>query len=509
MRKQWNWICLICAVLLPVAYWGTVRAMFIPEGRETSEDAFWHVAAGRRSLTEMVDRKFPLTLSVWRDHYADKELMFHLLIKGWGAVEKLFSSSPLSPPFTGASCLFMLLFFGMFVTAAHSLGTAPPKILLASLLCGMLIPNFTYRLMMLRPHVLSMALMMGAVALLAQGPRSRAARFGIFGLGFLYAWSYSSPHLLCVTAFLFGIGYFSREKLRGFLPFVLSVAGVFCGLLIHPQSPNTFLIWKVQALDALLAPLAGNSIQLPFARELLPPRFHWLLLALPALAAVYFCLMGLIRIREKESWKEMPPNLLALGCCTLFWTGAMCVVSIRPVEYAVPMICLTGFPLLDHLRERGLFRCLSHTGAVWGGVAALIVLCGVYTTQNCVENLKIWCSPSPQELAEALRKHVPAGAKVVNIVWSDFPYLSFAAPEYEYAWALDPMFSYAYDPERTEELGRFGRDGRRRRPGKLAALMDADYAVVVFDTNVVGRFLERSGWRPLYRGKDGWLFRLR
>ena len=98
---------------------------------------------------------------------------------------------------------------------------------------------------------------------------------------------------------------------------------------------------------------------------------------------------------------------------------------------------------------------------------------------------------------------------MVNIVWSDFPYLSFAAPEYEYAWALDPMFSYAYDPERTEELGRFGRDGRRRRPGKLAALMDADYAVVVFDTNVVGRFLERSGWRPLYRGKDGWLFRLR
>ena len=98
---------------------------------------------------------------------------------------------------------------------------------------------------------------------------------------------------------------------------------------------------------------------------------------------------------------------------------------------------------------------------------------------------------------------------MVNIVWSDFPYLSFAAPEYEYAWALDPMFSYAYDPEKTEELGRFGRDGRRRRPGKLAALMDADYAVVVFDTNVVGRFLERSGWRPLYRGKDGWLFRLR
>ena len=509
MRKHVDWICLILALLLPVAYWGTVRGLFAPEGRETSEDAFWHVAASRRSLPEMTARSFPLTLSVWRDHYADKELVFHLLLKGWGKVESLFSAAPLSPPFTGASCLFMLLFSVLFVTAAHSLGIAPPKILMASLLCGMLIPNFTYRLMMLRPHVLSMALMMGAVALLARGPRSRPAVWGVFGLGFLYAWSYSSPHLFCVTAFLFGLGYFPREKFRSFVPFAASVLGVFCGLLIHPQSPNTFLVWKVQALDALLAPIAGGAVQLPFARELLPPRFRWLLLALPALVSAYFCLMGLIRILEKERLKEVPPNLLSLLCCTFFWTGAMCVVSIRPVEYAVPMLCLTAFPLMDYLRERGLFACLSRPWIGWVVPAVLIVLCGVYSTRNCAENLRVWCSPAPRDLAAALRKHVPAGARVVNIIWSDFPYLAFAAPEYEYSWALDPMFAYASDPEKAVKLGRFARDGRRRRPEALAALMDADFAVVVFQSNRMGYFLERSGWRPLYRGWDGWLFRLR
>ena len=470
LRNRKTGIPLLLAVLLPAILFSTVRAVFTPYGQENSEDAFWHAAAGRRSVSEMVSKTFPLTLSVWRDHFADKELVFHFLLKGYCGIKSLFHSE-VFPPFNGAAAFFIFLFFIAFVTAAHSLGISPPNVLLASLLCGAFLPNFSYRLLMMRPHVFSMALMMFAVAILGKGPAGRRTCAWMFGLSFLYAWSYSSPHLVCITAFLFGIAYWIHNRWKAFSAFGASVAGV--------------------------------------ARELLPPRFRWILLALPALIGMYFCLMILIRALEKHGLRAIPPNVMALTLSALFWIGAMCSVSIRPVEYAVPMICLTGFPLLDHLRERGLFRRLSHSGAVWGGVAALIVLCGVYTTQNCVENLKIWCSPSPRELAEALRKHVPAGARVVNIVWSDFPYLSFAAPEYEYAWALDPMFSYAYDPEKTEELGRFGRDGRRRRPGKLAALMDADYAVVVFDTNVVGRFLERSGWRPLYRGKDGWLFRLR
>ena len=72
------------------------------------------------------------------------------------------------------------------------------------------------------------------------------------------------------------------------------------------------------------------------------------------------------------------------------------------------------------------------------------------------------------------------------------------------------MFGYAADPEKATKLGSFGRDGHRRRPGHLAALMDADYAVVLFDSSPYGRFLELTcGWRPLYKGRDGWLFRLR
>lgn len=502
-----NRIFLICAILLPALLLGGLRAAFTPAGNETSEDAFWHVAAGRRSFGEMLSKKFPLTLSVWRDHYADKELLFHVLLKAYGGVKSLFYS-PLEPPFTGASFVFMLLFFAMFAAAAHSLGIAPPKILLASLVCALLVPNFTYRLMMLRPHVFSMALMMGAVALLARGPARKNVRFGMFALGFLYAWSYSSPHLVCITAFLFGLGWFMRERWKAFYPFLCSVAGVFCGLLLHPQSPNTFYVWKVQALDALFAPIAGRVIDLPFALELLPPRFFWILMALPAVVAAYFCLMALIRMLETRRLREIPPNLLALLLSSLFWTATMCTVSVRPVEYAVPMLCLAGFLLMDYVQQEELFRW--NPRVTWILPLILIVFGGAYTLSNCVENLRFWCNPAPTELTKALRNVAPAGTRVVNIIWSDFPYLSFAAPEYEYTWALDPMFAYAADPERTAELGQFGRNGKRQPPERLGALLDADYAVVLFEKNPCGQFLERTcGWRPVYKGADGWLFRLR
>ena len=63
MTTRRNRILLICAVLLPVLLLGTVRALFAPSGCETAEDAFWHVAAGRRPFGDMIARKFPLTLS--------------------------------------------------------------------------------------------------------------------------------------------------------------------------------------------------------------------------------------------------------------------------------------------------------------------------------------------------------------------------------------------------------------------------------------------------------------
>lgn len=505
-----NWkthLPLLLAVLLPTILLGALRIGFTPYGQESSEDAFWHAAAGRRSTSEMLAKTFPLTLSVWRDHYADKELLFHFLLKGYCEIKALFHSE-LFPPFNGAAVFFIFLFFLAFVTAANSLGISPPNVLAASLLCCAFLPNFTYRLLMMRPHVLSMALMMFGVAILAGGPARKRTCAWMFGLSFLYSWSYSSPHLVCVTAFLFGAAYFSRDRWRAFSAFAASVAGVFCGLLIHPQTPNTLLIWKIQALDALLAPIAGSVTHIPFARELLPPRFRWILLALPALIGMYFCLMIVIRAAEKHSLRSIPPKILALTLSAFFWICAMCSVSIRPVEYAVPMLCLAGFLLIQYAGEEKLFAFFEKPWKPLLLVSLAILICGFFTLRQCMTNLRDWCRPAPVELAEALHKNVPKGSRVVNIIWSDFPYLYFTAPEYEYTWALDPMFGYAFDSAKVSAIGSIAADGKRRSPSELHTLTGADYAVVLFENNYCGRFLTLCGWRPLYQGKDGWIFKL-
>ena len=206
----------ILPVLIPVLILISLRCM-LSEYAENSTDVFWHIHAADRSFSDMVAKKYPITLSVWRDHFADKELLFHILLKGYTGIKHLLNS-PLVPPFTGASLLLLLLFFSAFVFAAVKAGFSNKMIWLCSIGTALFSPLFTYRLLMIRPHVFSMALMMIACGILFSGPGKWKTVIGIFGIGWLFAWSYSTPHLLIVTALGFGIAYFPKEKYRAFLP---------------------------------------------------------------------------------------------------------------------------------------------------------------------------------------------------------------------------------------------------------------------------------------------------
>ena len=71
----------ILPVLIPVLILITLRS-FLPENCENSTDVYWHIHAADRSFPEMTAKKYPITLSIWRDSFADKELLFHVLLKG-------------------------------------------------------------------------------------------------------------------------------------------------------------------------------------------------------------------------------------------------------------------------------------------------------------------------------------------------------------------------------------------------------------------------------------------
>ena len=271
-------------------------------------------------------------------------------------------------------------------------------------LLPMLSPLFTYRLLMIRPHVFSMTLMMIACGFLFQGPGKWRTVFITFGMGWLFAWSYSTPHLLIVTAAGFGVAYYSKEKSRAFLPVLAAAAGIFCGLLIHPQSPNTFILWKIQGFDALLAPTAGLGDGLiPIAQELHPPRFFWIVVSLPIALLLYGCVMMWNRLREQKGWQELPPECTACTLLAVFWLAAAYMISLRPIEYAVPMLFLALGVLLPRIIENNSFRGSSNKKIIYA-VAGIFI--GINIVFNCYwsyDSLSTKMTQFPTELVSALK----------------------------------------------------------------------------------------------------------
>ena len=497
----------VLPVLIPVLILISLRCL-IPDNSENSTDVYWHIHAADRSFPEMIAKKYPITISVWRDNFADKELLFHVLLKGYTGVKHLLHS-PLVPPFTGASLLLLLLFFSAFVFAAVKAGISNKTLWICTLGTALLSPLFTYRLLMIRPHVFSMALMMLACGFLFQGPGKWKTVFITFGMGWLFAWSYSTPHLLIVTTAGFGIAYYSKEKARAFLPVLAAAAGIFCGLLIHPQSPNTFLLWKIQGIDALLAPTAGLGDGLiPIAQELHPPRFLWIATSIPIFLLLYFCVMMWNRLREQKGWKELPPECTACTILAVFWMCAAYMISLRPIEYAVPMLFLALGVLLPRIIENKSFRISSNPKIVYTVASIFIGLNIAFTCHSSFNSLSKKTSKAPTGLAAALKKVAKPGDRVVNLDWSDFPPLVFLAPEYEFTWGLDPMFSFVPYPEQSKLLGKLSRP-RVHSSWNVRYTFQADYAVLLRRQWFLGMSLkENSGWEVVYEGPDGWIFKL-
>ena len=497
----------VLPVLIPVLVLISLRC-FLPANCENSTDVYWHIHASDRSFSDMIAKKYPITLSIWRDNFADKELLFHVLLKGYTGIKHLLKT-PLAPPFTGASMLLLILFFSAFVFAAGRAGIPDKMLWICSCGTALFTPLFSYRLLMIRPHVLSMTLMMLACGILFRGPGKWKTSLLIFGMGWVFSWAYSTPHLLLVTVIGFGIAYFPKDKYRAFLPVAAAVTGIFCGLLIHPQSPNTFTLWKIQGLDALLTPAAGLGDGLvPIAQELHPPKTLWLVMALPIFLLLYFSLMMWNRLREQNGLKGISPESTACTLLALLWMGAACMISLRPIEYAIPMLFLALGTLVPQVVQYKSFRISAKPERFRNVIAVYIALGIIFTGCYNIITLSRRTRPAPIQLVSALKTIAKPGDRVVNIDWSDFPPLVFLAPEFEYTWGLDPMFSFTPFPGPSKLLGKLSRP-QVHSSWMVRKVFKADYAVLLRRQFYLAmNLIKNSGWSVAYEGSDGWIFRL-
>ena len=270
-------LCLL-AVLIPVI-WVTILRIAMLSNGECTGDSFYHAGIAKMGPGVFLAKEFPWTeISIWHNYFADKEMLYHVLLWVIFSIQQMFGAA-IHPPFHLPA---MIVFTGMIsacVFTARRMGIRPGLILAGSLLFCFLAPTGTYRLMMMRPHVLSLALLVTACGIMAKGSlKFRAA--GMFILSFIYGWTYSNPHFIVIPALIFALFHCRNDRWKGFLVPGLSLAGVILSMVVHPQFPNTFRIWKIQAWDALISPMTGAKY-IPKPMEMLPPGFLWQLTVVP------------------------------------------------------------------------------------------------------------------------------------------------------------------------------------------------------------------------------------
>ena len=489
-------------VLIAFCFMVILRLVFTVNG-ENDVDPFYHVRIAMEGWSVYTAQTFPtMTLSTWSECFADKELLFHILLSG---VQNAVLALGLPDfPFHVPNLFFLFLILLAFACAGIRYRVRGLWVLIPFLFC--LCGVFTFRAMMLRPHLLSIALMLLSCAVYPSIRTLRDAWIAVL-LGIVFVWGYSNPHFLLFSAGAFSVAYFLKDRKRGILLLGSTLVGLLFGFLLHPQNPNTFINWKIQCIDVPLMLFTGKQESF-LADELMYSGFHIMktsfLFCLP-LIILFLGNIGLsISLFFRRRRVFFQPEILAvmmLGFMTMIgFCGAL-----RFIEYAMPFNLLLFGVLFSRVVR--IPKEKRRVGALPSVLALSLCAFGVW--MHHYEGMEYFTRRPATHLAKwfaSFGDSVPRGLVLGNLNWSDFPQLYYAMPQMRYLCGLDPTFGYVYKTEITTKLQAFCKQKIDLSPEDLANLIGTPIFYLSFRDSSLAKKMYVSGYRMIYLGADGRLF---
>lgn len=489
-------------VLIAFAFLILLRLTFAGNG-ENEVDCFYHVRIAMEGWNVFASQTFPaMTLSTWSECFADKELLFHLLL-GWVQNTVLALGLP-EMPFHIPNLFFLLLILQAFALAGIRYRIRGLCLLIPFLFC--VCPFFTFRSMMLRPHLLAIALMLFS-CVVYPSIRSLKDCWKALLLGMVFAWGYSNPHFLLLSAGSFALVSLRKDWKRGVLLFGGTVVGLLFGFLLHPQCPNTFINWKIQCIDVPLLLFLSKDL-LPLGAELTYSGFfivtHTVFFSIP-LCVLFLLNLGLsvwLLIRKREVFFR--PEILAMILLGVL-TQIGFLSAFRFIEYAMPFNLLLFGVLYSRIvripRRHRRLTCLLF--------AALLSLGTWYVCVYLQNGEDTFVNRPAEHLAKwfaSFGNTVPKNLVIGNLNWSDFPPLYYALPQMRYLCGLDPTFGYIYKKDITLKMIKFADRKLKIKPNALAELIGTPLFFVGPNDYRLAKRMYESGFRMIYLGTDGWLF---
>ena len=370
---------------------------------------------------------------------------------------------------------------------------------------------FIYRMSMPRAQSLSLAVLVLALHWLLTGKHKH-----LVWLSFLYVWLYDAFPLIMILAIAYGIGTWLYNGQFEWRPIFYTGLGVFIGMVINPYFPENLLFIYRHFLPKLTNPTATNvgsewfpynTIQLirnsgvalavflmgVFALGFSQRRFEKQTITSLILAAVF----GLMLFKARRFVEYFPAFALIFSALAI---SPLIISWLRGDEgQSGPSILLRKISSrLGRKVNESSARIWIMTGLFLVVLVPVIGLNIKSSRTSLVENTK------PYQLfagASAwLEDNSPAGSRVFQTDWDDFPRLFFYNSRNTYTIGLDPTYMQLYDPGLYDLWVEITRGDVDQPSSVILDRFDAQYVVTDLRHGDFTRMAEDDpGLREVYR----------
>jgi hypothetical protein len=447
---------------------------------------------------------FPwLTCSVVRTCGADDWYGFHLLLLPFTRIANPLLQIQMAG--TAVTCAALLiLWWALRLLRVRGAWLWPLVMAVGS-------PATANRYAMLRPQVLSNALGLLLLPLLARG---RLWQIALLGAVFTFV-HFNVFWMLPLIAGVYAVVKYCVARELPWQRFLAVLAGEAVGWVLRPNPLGAARLVWIQTVTWSQAHLQGVALETP--RDMIPMPLSFLQYNFTPVLVAWLLVTG---VWFWLRWRRPRPEPEPRG--TLLWTGFLLALfffelSTNAAARASDQWLLFGFTFvalaLTSLAERpGVQARLRRRPALGPALAALGVAAALGTVAwSAVSSTAAVAELMPsltrlQPACDYLRGHAPPGAVVFSTQWGLFPELFFWDPNNYYIGGMDPIFQYAYSPELFWKAAHMAESDGATTCGTPTCVLGAgedSYTVLKRDFHASYVLLERGPEASLCRWVQG------
>ena len=390
------------------------------------DDTAYHFAVGQLINKYGILHSFPWTPFSWQyDHYADKELIFHLLFAFLGGLG-FITAERMVGIIAGTAILFSIFFV---------LRSEHVKLAGIWALLPLASSAFLFRFALVRPHLLSISL---SILLLWALSRNKLLFSSIIAA--LYPLSYVAfwqiPLILIIA--VESARFLSGEQIR-WRPAFTVLAGIIVGLAVHPNTLNLLQINWIHMSDVLFQNAWGDKEGIDLALEFQPysveewGRFLVITVLMTATALV-------------TSWKYRHKSSVPFAfTITAIIFGLLTLMTYRFIEYFVPLSVLALALAVSMITlEKEIVAPVILIAAV---AYALVLGTAPYKILSSLETKNAYIDPNT---VGYFVQQIPTGEQIFTTSWDYTGNLMLALPDRRFIVAADPTLFYKENPSLYE-----------------------------------------------------------